>query len=103
MDLLLWVLLPLIVFLGGLAWLRRARRRGAADISAAVTPEAAAEASARLSAQGHTEVYRSIAQGNFMAAVQAYRSNTRASVKESLIAVQSLEKFPQVYKHPDLD
>lgn len=103
MDLLLWVLIPLLLFAALLLWLRKARQRGAGAVAAGVSAETAGEASGKLSAQAHTEVYAAIARGNFMGAVQAYRSHTKVSVKQAMIAVQSLEKYPQIYRHPDLE
>lgn len=100
MEILLWVVVPLLIL--GLAWvgLKRLRVKNSAEVSAAITPESAQAAAARLSGEGHRAVYKSLAQGDFMAAVQNYKAMTGDGYKASIIAVRSLERFPQIRKEP---
>ncbi|MFL4476532.1 hypothetical protein ACIPVK_21260 [Paeniglutamicibacter sp. MACA_103] len=100
MEILLWVVVPLLIL--GLAWigLKRLRIKNSAEVSAAITPESAQSAAERLTAEGHRAVYKSLAQGDFMAAVQNYKAMTGAGYKASIIAVRSLERFPQIRKEP---
>ncbi len=102
METLLWVVVPLLIL--GLAWmgLRKLRIKNSAEVSAAITPEAAQAAAAQLTGEGHRAVYKSLAQGDFMAAVQNYKAMTGDGYKTSIVAVRSLERFPQVRKAPDL-
>lgn len=98
MEILLWVVVPLLIL--GLAWigLKKLRIKNSAEVSAAITPESAQAAAAKLTAEGHRAVYKSLAQGDFMAAVQNYKALTAAGYKASIIAVRSLERFPQIRK-----
>lgn len=98
MEILLWVVVPLLIL--GLAWigLKKLRIKNSAEVSAAITPESAQAAAAQLTAEGHRAVYKSLAQGDFMAAVQNYKAMTAAGYKASIIAVRSLERFPQIRK-----
>lgn len=101
METLLWVLVPLLIV--GIGWwaLARARRRNSAQVSAAVGPETARDAASLLSAEAHRAVYRNLAQGNIMGAVQEYRKATGQGLKQSIIAVRSLEAHPQVHRGPE--
>jgi hypothetical protein len=78
--------------------LKKLRIKNSAEVSAAITPESAQAAAAQLTAEGHRAVYKSLAQGDFMAAVQNYKAMTAAGYKASIIAVRSLERFPQIRK-----
>ncbi|WP_417219674.1 hypothetical protein [Arthrobacter sp.] len=98
METLLWVLVPLLVIVLGWWLLTRLRRKTSAEVKAAVGPESAQQAAGQLGADAHRAVYRNLAQGNFMGAVQEYRTATGAGVKASIIAVRSLEAHPQVYR-----
>lgn len=100
MEILLWVLVPLLIL--GLAWLglKKLRVKNSAEVSAAITQESAELANTRLTADAHRAVYKSLAQGDFMAAVQNYKAMTGEGYKASIIAVRSLERFPQVRKAP---
>ncbi|MDN6299633.1 MAG: hypothetical protein L0J68_05005 [Micrococcaceae bacterium] len=95
MELLLWVLVPLLVLAAGWWWVTRLRRKTSAEVNGSVGPESAREAAGQLGAEAHRDVYRQLAQGNFMGAVQAYRAATGVGVKASIIAVRSLEAHPQ--------
>ncbi|HXD28271.1 MAG TPA: hypothetical protein VN621_05885 [Arthrobacter sp.] len=100
METLLWVLVPLLLIALGWWLLARLRRKTSAEVSAATGPESARRAAGQLSAEAHRAVYRHLAQGNFMGAVQEYRAATGEGVKASIIAVRSLEAHPQVYRDP---
>lgn len=102
METLLWVLVPLLVIAVGWWLLTRLRRKTSSEVSAAVGPDAAREAAAQLSAPAHRAVYRQLAQGNFMGAVQEYRAATGRGVKDCIIAVRSLEAHPQVHREPEM-
>ncbi|MCO1337621.1 hypothetical protein BJH93_01735 [Kocuria polaris] len=97
LETLLWVLLPILVLTLGYWWITSLRRRNAHQVAAAVTPESARAAAARLTPEQHRAVYRNLAAGNFLAAVQEYRNATGTrSFKECIVAVRSLETHPQV-------
>lgn len=100
METLLWVVVPLLII--GLAWIgiRRLRIKNSAEVSASITQETAQKAAARLTGEGHRAVYKSLAQGDFMAAVQNYKAMTGEGYKASIISVRSLERFPQVRQEP---
>jgi hypothetical protein len=100
MEILLWVVVPLLIL--GLAWvgLKKLRIKNSAEVSAAITPESAQAAASQLTAEGHRAVYKSLAQGNFMAAVQNFKAMTGAGYKASIISVRSLERFPQIRQDP---
>lgn len=98
METLLWVLVPLLVLAAVWWWVTRLRRKTSAEVNGAVGPQSAREAAGQLGAEAHRAVYRQLAQGNFMGAVQAYRSATGEGVKASIIAVRSLEAHPQVHE-----
>ncbi|MDO5744972.1 MAG: hypothetical protein Q4P23_10950 [Micrococcaceae bacterium] len=100
METLLWVLVPLLIV--GLAWLglRKLRIKNSAEVAAAITPESAQLVASKLTAEGHRAVYKSLAQGDFMAAVQNYKAMTGEGYKASIVAVRSLERFPQVRHEP---
>ncbi|RZU60539.1 hypothetical protein [Zhihengliuella halotolerans] len=97
LETLLWVLLPILVLTLGYWWITNLRRRNAHQVAAAVTPESARAAAGRLTEEQHRAVYRNLAAGNFLAAVQEYRNATGTrSFKECIVAVRSLETHPQV-------
>lgn len=97
MELALWILLPLLIIGLVVFGLKRLRARNSADVAAAISADSARAASARLSGDEHREVYRALAQGNFMAGVQAYRAATGAGIKNCIIAVRSMEHYPQAF------
>ena len=100
METLLWVVVPLLILGLGWLWLSRLRAKNSAEVSAAITPESAETAAMKLTGEGHRAVYRSLAQGDFMAAVQNYKAMTGDGYKASIIAVRSLERYPQIRKEP---
>ncbi|MGL3808073.1 hypothetical protein ACSYDW_18490 [Paeniglutamicibacter sp. R2-26] len=100
METLLWVVVPLLILGLGWLWLSRLRAKNSAEVSAAITPETAESAALKLTGEGHRAVYRSLAQGDFMAAVQNYKAMTGDGYKASIIAVRSLERYPQIRKEP---
>ncbi|GAA3711129.1 hypothetical protein GCM10022377_25760 [Zhihengliuella alba] len=103
LEALFWVLIPLLVLT--LLWwgVSTLRKRNAADVAAHVTAEGAREASARLNADQHRAIYRQLGTGNFLAAVQEYqRATGERSVKTCIIAVRSLEQYPQIHGPRDV-
>lgn len=101
METVLWVVLPLLILGLGWLWVTRLRAKNSAEVSAAISPESAATAAAQLTGEGHRAVYKSLAQGDFMSAVQNYKAMTGAGYKASIIAVRSLEQYPQIRREPD--
>lgn len=102
-----WVFFAILGVLAfaGLALAFAGRRNGAGDSAGAperlpVSRESAAAASRLLSLQGHAEVYGFIARGNRLAAVQAFRRHTRLGLRNCVLAVESMEKYPQPYVDP---
>lgn len=100
METLLWVVIPLLVIGLGWLWIRQLRIKNSAEVAASITPEAAQQAAAKLTGEGHRAVYKSLAQGDLMAAVQNYKAMTGDGFKASIIAVRSLERFPQIRTEP---
>ncbi|GAA3678864.1 hypothetical protein GCM10023081_16420 [Arthrobacter ginkgonis] len=98
MEILFWVLVPLLVLTLGWWWLSRVRTKNSAEVAAAVGPEAAIAASALLNAETHRAVYRHLGQDNFLGAVQEFRNATGLGVKQSIVAVRSLQQHPQVFR-----
>ncbi|MGO3152397.1 MAG: hypothetical protein ACTIJJ_07225 [Galactobacter sp.] len=93
----LWMLLGLaIAVIGAGAVLRKVRANNAKVFQAEVTPERAATAAAKLSAEEHRSVYRFLATDNLLGAAQAVRQATRQSARDCLLDVQALARFPQV-------
>lgn len=82
---------------------RRRSPSGGGVPNPAVTPDAAAAASARLSEDAHRRIYSLIAQNGTIPAVQAFRKATGSSIREAAQAVAALAQFPQVYKGPELE
>ncbi|WFP17188.1 hypothetical protein [Citricoccus muralis] len=68
------------------------KRRGLAN---RVSPEAAAEASARMDQETHREVYRRIAAGQAAEAAVLYRNATGVGTMDAMFDVQSLASYPQ--------
>ncbi|MBB5598487.1 hypothetical protein [Neomicrococcus lactis] len=101
METLLWVLVPLLILTLLFFWLQSVRKKNATQMAAAITPERAREASAALTAKQHQEVYKQIAMGQLIPAAQAYHNATKASYKDSIIAVQALSKYPQEFRLED--
>jgi len=97
MEILFWVLVPLLVLTLGWWWLSRVRAKNSAEVAAAVGPEAAIAAAALLSAETHRAVYRHLGQDNFLGAVQEFRNATGLGVKQCIVAVRSLQQHPQVF------
>ncbi|MGJ9404299.1 hypothetical protein [Arthrobacter sp. KK5.5] len=100
METLLWVLVPLLILGIGWWWLARTRRRTSDQVAAAIGPQSAADAAALLDTESHRAVYRKLATGDFMGAVQAYRVATGQGIRQSIIAIRSLETHPQVHRAP---
>jgi hypothetical protein len=98
MEILFWVLVPLLVLTLGWWWLSRVRTKNSAEVAAAVGPEAAIAASALLNAETHRAVYRHLGQDNFLGAVQEFRNATGLGVKQCIVAVRSLQQYPQVFR-----
>ncbi|GHD12966.1 hypothetical protein [Zhihengliuella salsuginis] len=97
LETLLWVLVPILVLTLGFWWVSSLRKRNARQVASAVSPESARAAAERLTPEQHRSVYRNLAAGNFLGAVQEYRNATGTrSVKECIVAVRSLETHPQV-------
>ncbi|HKU12304.1 MAG TPA: hypothetical protein VJQ61_13895, partial [Sinomonas sp.] len=79
--------------------LRRGARRTRASVEAAVAsgPDAAAEASARLTEEQHRVIYSLIAQGLTVQAIAAYRQATGAKLIDARNAILLMERHPRAY------
>lgn len=95
MEFLIWLVVVIFIVGAGFFWLQSVRKRNMEQISGAVSREAAQAAAARLDEESRKSIYRNLAQGDVMGAVQNYRALTGASVKECVIAVRSLDAYPQ--------
>lgn len=101
MDSWVWMVLGLLVAVGGASfWLKRFRAANGQAFAAEVTPERAQAAAARLSEPQHRAVYRYLASDQLLAAAQAVKAATGASARDSLLDAQALRAFPQVWTAP---
>ncbi|MBB5747750.1 hypothetical protein [Micrococcus sp. TA1] len=76
------------------------RRRGRRSLAGRVSSESARVASGRLDQESHREIYRLIAAGRTSDAVMAYRQSTGLGTFESMLDVQALATFPQMWVRP---
>ena len=95
MEFLIWLVVVTLLLVAGFFWLQSVRKRNMEQISQAISREAAQGAAAQLDEESRKAIYRNLAQGDVMGAVRNYRALTGASVKECVIAVRSLEAYPQ--------
>ncbi|WP_313814906.1 hypothetical protein [Glutamicibacter sp.] len=95
MDILIWLVVIIAVIALGYFGLQALRKKNSAQISLAVTREAAQEANAKLDDVSRNAIYRNLAKGDVMAAVQNYRAVTGDPIKACVIAIRSLDKYPQ--------
>lgn len=95
MELLIWLVVITLLLVAGFFWLQSVRKRNMEQISQAVSRQAAQAAAAKLDEESRKDIYRHLAKGDTMGAVQRYRALTGASVKECVIAVRSMEAYPQ--------
>lgn len=95
MEFLIWLVVITLALVAGFFWLQSVRKRNMTQISQAISREAAQEAAAKLDEESRKAIYRNLAKGDVMGAVQNYRALTGASVKECVIAVRSLDAYPQ--------
>ncbi|GAA1353286.1 hypothetical protein [Falsarthrobacter nasiphocae] len=100
MDYLWWIFVAVAV--AGLVFMLVRRGRGAVaqGIEDSASPDFAREASAKLDADAHRQVYACIAQGRQREAVETYQKATKATLFESTVAVAALAKHPQQHQGP---
>ncbi|MHC6175508.1 hypothetical protein [Glutamicibacter endophyticus] len=96
MEFLIIIGVVVLVLGAGYWWLQSLRKRNSAEISKAVSREAAQAASAKLDEASRKAIYRNLAKGDVLAAVQNYRAVTGDPVKDCVIAIRSLDAYPQV-------
>lgn len=96
MEIIIWLVVVIAVIALGYFGLQALRKKNTAQVAQAVSREAAEAANAKLDDSSRNSVYRNLAKGDVMGAVQVYRAATGDSVKNCVIAVRSLDKFPQV-------
>ncbi|MFJ2619734.1 hypothetical protein [Glutamicibacter sp. NPDC087344] len=95
MDFLIWLIVIIAVIGLGYLGLQSLRKKNSAEVAQAVTREAAQAANAKLDDASRNAIYRNLAKGDVMGAVQNYRAVTGDTVKNCVIAVRSLDKYPQ--------
>lgn len=95
MDFFIWLIVVIAVIGLGYLGLQSLRKKNSAEIAQAVTREAAQAANAKLDDASRNAIYRNLAKGDVMGAVQNYRAVTGDTVKNCVIAVRSLDKYPQ--------
>ncbi len=78
----------------------RERRGGRRSLAGRVSSESARVASGRLDQESHREIYRLIAAGRTSDAVMAYRQSTGLGTFESMMDVQALATYPQMWVRP---
>lgn len=95
MEILIWLVVICLALVAGFFWLQSVRKRNMTQISQAISREAAEEAAAKLDEESRKAIYRNLAKGDVMGAVQNYRALTGEGVKQCVIAVRSLDAYPQ--------
>ncbi|GAA2948027.1 MULTISPECIES: hypothetical protein [Glutamicibacter] len=95
MEIVIWLVVAIAVVALGYVWLQSVRKKNTAQISQAINREAAQEANAKLDDTSRKAIYRNLAKGDVMGAVQNYRAVTGDTVKNCVIAVRSLDAYPQ--------
>lgn len=95
MEFLIWLIVIIAVIGLGYLGLQSLRKKNSAEVAQAVTREAAQAANAKLDDASRNAIYRNLAKGDVMGAVQNYRAVTGDTVKNCVIAVRSLDKYPQ--------
>lgn len=95
MEIIIWLVVVIAVIGLGYFGLQALRKKNTAEIAQAISKEAAQEANAKLDDASRNSVYRNLAKGDLMNAMKDYRAATGESVKKCIIAVRSLDKFPQ--------
>jgi len=96
MEIIIWLVVIIAVIALGYFGLQALRKKNTAQVAQAISREAAEAANAKLDDSSRNSVYRNLAKGDVMGAVQVYRAATGDSVKNCVIAVRSLDKYPQV-------
>lgn len=96
MEIIIWLVVVIAVIALGYFGLQTLRKKNTAQVAQAISREAAEAANAKLDDSSRNSVYRNLAKGDVMGAVQIYRAATGDSVKNCVIAVRSLDKYPQV-------
>jgi len=96
MEIIIWLVVVIAVIALGYFGLQALRKKNTAQVAQAISREAAEAANAKLDDSSRNSVYRNLAKGDVMGAVQIYRAATGDSVKNCVIAVRSLDKYPQV-------
>ncbi|TAP25003.1 MULTISPECIES: hypothetical protein [Micrococcaceae] len=96
MEIIIWLVVIIAVIALGYFGLQALRKKNSAQVAQAISREVAEAANAKLDDSARNSVYRNLAKGDVMGAVQNYRAATGESVKDCVIAVRSLDKYPQV-------
>lgn len=96
MEIIIWLVVVIAVIALGYFGLQALRKKNTAQVAQAISREAPEAANAKLDDSSRNSVYRNLAKGDVMGAVQIYRAATGDSVKNCVIAVRSLDKYPQV-------
>ncbi|MDS2173748.1 hypothetical protein Q7C18_13645 [Nesterenkonia sp. CL21] len=95
MEFLAVIALAVLLFLGIRLLLQRQGQRLNKRINEAVTPENARMAAKVLTDEQHREVYQAIAADDGQRALALFKHATGAPVKDCIIAVQALHRYPQ--------
>ncbi|GAA1414619.1 hypothetical protein AUR04nite_17150 [Glutamicibacter uratoxydans] len=95
MEFIIWLVVVIAVIALGYFGLQALRKKNSAQIALAVTREAAQAANAKLDDASRNAIYRNLAKGDVMAAVQNFRAVTGDPIKDCVIAIRSLDKYPQ--------
>lgn len=89
------VAIGLLIFLGLRVLMQRQAGRMNQRLQEEITEESARQAALALTDEQHKAVYQAIAGEDARRALALFKQATGASVKESVIAVQALYRFPQ--------
>lgn len=95
MEILGVLVIGVLLFLGVRILMRRQAGRLGRRLEEAVTPENARIAAKVLTDEQHRDVYRAIAAQDPQRALSVFRQATGAPIKDCIIAVQALHRFPQ--------
>lgn len=89
------LVIGVLLFLGVRILMRRQAGRLGRRLEEAVTPENARIAAKVLTDEQHRDVYRAIAAQDPQRALSVFRQATGAPIKDCIVAVQALHRFPQ--------
>lgn len=95
MEILLLLALAVVVFLGIRMFMQRQAQKMNERLQEEITPDTARKAALSLTDEQHKTLYRAIAAEDGKQALAFFKQSTGASVRDCIVAVQALHKYPQ--------